>query len=214
MRVGTTDNVLIVTGNVFSYLTLVGEDHWSEVDQEIGLFDRHGEFVLESDHFTSRMSTYPTGEEIRLVQIKLPVGNRSFDPARSDHGILEADVVEQYGRLRRAIGDSRMTKRGMPTPFPSATASSKSVGYINAPLEVRNLKFCLTKTGYLGLVPLSAEVGDVVCTVHASSVRFLLRLCKDIEGAFRLVGKCCVHGIMEGEAMYMKDLVRREISLV
>jgi hypothetical protein len=213
MRTGKTDNVLIVTGSIFSHLIMIGDNHWDNDDGIEGRFDGHLDYMHESDHFVQRMSTYPTGEEPKNVQVELLVGNRVLAPGYG-YTELPDHYVKQYDRWRRALEDGQRVSRGLRGRSLTQKGASTNKHYINALFEVRNVRLCLTKNGYLGLVPLAAELGDVVCIVHGSCVPFILRRCKDVKGAFRLVGKCYIHGIMEGEAMRMKDLEQREISLV
>ena len=72
---------------------------------------------------------------------------------------------------------------------------------------------CVTKEGWLGLVPWNARVGDTVWVLRGGRTPFLLRA-RTREGGeeagedggeeeFELVGECYVQGIMAGEAMVM-----------
>lgn len=58
---------------------------------------------------------------------------------------------------------------------------------------------CLTEKGFVGRVPLTAEVGDRVAVLFGVDVPFLLR--EHGDGMFKLVGECYIHGIMDGEVM-------------
>lgn len=66
----------------------------------------------------------------------------------------------------------------------------------------------------LYIIPLSAEVTDIVCVFHGSCIPFILRPCENTEGAFRSVGKCYMHKIIEEEAMQTKDSVKMESDLI
>jgi Heterokaryon incompatibility protein (HET) len=213
MRMGKTDNVLIVHGSIFSHITMVGEDHWSNLDDTNDLTQCRHEYIQESEGFVHRLSTYPTGEELEEVRIRLLVGNRGWDP-RLGCLHLEDDYVTQYHLFRRTFDCPRKTEQQLRDGFDAAADKGNTNCYINALLNISNLRLCRTKNGYLGLVPLATQVADVVCIVKGSCVPFVLRASQDVKGAFQPVGKCYIHGIMEGEAMQMKDLVQREISLV
>jgi Heterokaryon incompatibility protein (HET) len=213
MRIGKKGIVLIVSGSIFGHITMVGEDHWSNVDHENDLNQCRQQYIQESDDFVHRVSIYPTGEELKDVQIRLLVGNRAWNPGFG-YINLEDDYVEQYHVFRRTFECPRKTEQRLVDPFDAAAEKGNTLGYISSLLIVSNLRFCRTKNGYLGLAPLGTQVGDVVCIVNGSCVPFILRPSQDIKGAFQLVGKCYIHGIMEGEALQMKDLVQREISLV
>ena len=60
--------------------------------------------------------------------------------------------------------------------------------------------------GYLGLVPITAAVGDKVFILSGGREPYVLRVSgqKTSQGeeAFLMVGDCHVHGIMDGEATY------------
>ncbi|KAM6513770.1 hypothetical protein FALCPG4_014985 [Fusarium falciforme] len=61
-------------------------------------------------------------------------------------------------------------------------------------------KFCVMFTGYMGLVPLESQEGDVVMAVLGARVPFVFR---PVESSreFRVVGECYIHGVMYGEKM-------------
>jgi hypothetical protein len=52
------------------------------------------------------------------------------------------------------------------------------------------------KEGYVGLVPKTAETGDVVCILFGCDTPVVLR---PVGNDFLFVGECYVHGIMDGE---------------
>ncbi|ERF75374.1 hypothetical protein EPUS_00167 [Endocarpon pusillum Z07020] len=213
MRIGKTDNVVIVTGSIFSYLTVLGDSHWEEVDQEDNHVQRCLAYIQESDHFVHKLSTYPTGEELEDVKIRLLVGNRAWNPGLS-YTYLEDDYVRQYKNFRQNFEHTRKPQQRLIALFDAAKNKEKTIGYINALLNMTDVRLCRTKNGYLGLGPPGAQTGDAVCIINGSCVPFVLRSSPDVKGSFQLVGKCYIHGIMEGEAMQIKDLVQKQISLV
>ena len=65
--------------------------------------------------------------------------------------------------------------------------------------------------GYLGRVPLTARIGDVVCVIMGCDVPFVLRA----EGtSYCLVGQSCVHSFMKGEATNLPEYKFVNISIV
>lgn len=72
-------------------------------------------------------------------------------------------------------------------------------------------RFCSTSHGRFGLMPLSAEVGDILCVFYGGRVPYLIRPCGN--GQYAFVGHCYVHGFMAGEAMEMKDIETQEFAL-
>ena len=65
--------------------------------------------------------------------------------------------------------------------------------------------------GFIGAVPMSSKVGDVVVVLPGAKVPFILR--KPNDGGYQLVGECYVHGIMQGEAFSYKNMVSERIAL-
>ena len=62
---------------------------------------------------------------------------------------------------------------------------------------------CLTKKGFLAMVPSSAKVDDRICALLGGQVLYVLR---PMEGARHInkceyIGECYVHGLMDGEVM-------------
>jgi Heterokaryon incompatibility protein (HET) len=62
---------------------------------------------------------------------------------------------------------------------------------------------CLTKQGYLGLVPRSARKGDRICVLLGGQVLYVLRAKDGAEQGNKneYIGECYVHGLMDGEVM-------------
>jgi hypothetical protein len=63
-------------------------------------------------------------------------------------------------------------------------------------------RFCVTKRGYLAIVPPRSEPGDLIYILHGTQTPFALRRCT--EGSpdiYDLVGECYVHGVMDGESI-------------
>ncbi|KAI0601934.1 heterokaryon incompatibility protein-domain-containing protein [Biscogniauxia sp. FL1348] len=76
-------------------------------------------------------------------------------------------------------------------------------------------RLCLTKNGYIGLVPPLTQVGDRVCILFGGDAPYLIRpddgsmLNESAESlSCQLVGECYIHGIMDGEMMHLagKDI--------
>ncbi len=64
-----------------------------------------------------------------------------------------------------------------------------------------------TSTNHLGIAPIAAEPGDVVCVLGGSKVPFVMR---KIEDHYVMIGECYVQGIMDGEVP-RGDLGDREL---
>jgi hypothetical protein len=104
------------------------------------------------------------------------------------------------------------TERNRPVTEEQMTLSFK--GYSYKALIMRawaGRRVCITKKGYLGLVPDYSEKGDIIAVVVGAQTPFVLRPADQAaEGnKYRLVGECYIHGIMDGEAL--ADISRTNI---
>ncbi|KAM0462723.1 hypothetical protein ACHAPV_003547 [Trichoderma viride] len=77
-------------------------------------------------------------------------------------------------------------------------------------------RFFITKEGYFGLGPQKLEPGDRVAVLFGSGVPFVLRKCPAIAGrpAWRIIGECYVHGIMQGEVIRKWELGASEAQML
>lgn len=67
--------------------------------------------------------------------------------------------------------------------------------------------FFISDSGFMGLAPLSAEPGDVVCIFLGGCTPFVIR---EIEDHYKFIRECFVYGIMQGEVM--KDLPEEKVT--
>ena len=56
-----------------------------------------------------------------------------------------------------------------------------------------------TKEGYIGLASTTPRVGDQVCIVLGCSTPLILR--SNLQGGFKVMGQCYIHGLMHGEGL-------------
>ena len=62
----------------------------------------------------------------------------------------------------------------------------------------------------MGLTPLVAEAGDLICIPFGARVPFILRPTDDY---YLLVQECYFHGVMEGQAMGWSDTTGLEFKI-
>lgn len=65
--------------------------------------------------------------------------------------------------------------------------------------NMRNL--CLTKKGYIGLIPVSAVVNDQIYVLLGGQVLYVLRTYNRDDWNHTYIGECYIHGLMDGEVM-------------
>jgi len=61
----------------------------------------------------------------------------------------------------------------------------------------RLVSLCISKRGYLGLVPRQAKNGDMIALLSGGRLPFVFR---PVGNHFRVIGGCYMHGYMKGEA--------------
>jgi hypothetical protein len=71
--------------------------------------------------------------------------------------------------------------------------------------------FCITRNGYMGLVPLAADVGDWICAFRGCRVPFVIRAA---VGGYRLIGDAYIHGMMDNETGEQEESDCDKIRLV
>lgn len=96
-----------------------------------------------------------------------------------------------------------------------STASAKRSAPYATALQGTIYGWRLVATGNrrVGIVPNSAQAGDVVAIFKGGLVPFILRRSQERPGTFRPVGECYMHGIMHGEALAGTSLSHEEFRL-
>ena len=142
--------------------------------------------------------TYLTGQPRQEAFWRILLGDRLFEgrPAPTIFG-------EYYQAMRGAISN--------PPPPESISFDSwadlrlKASRFLNnAYATIDGRRFCVTRNGYMGWVPLLTQVGDLICVFAGLRTPFIVRPHTGVEGIYLLVGECFFHGMMDGE-MWNKD---------
>jgi hypothetical protein len=145
--------------------------------------------VKDSDCNLTKDNNEPDEEEFRNAYIATRRWNKIMvDLTSNPHAVPPSDFREIFRRTQ---------------PF---------ITSITYKLKKRR-RFCVTRKGYIGLVPIETKTGDEIAVFDGATVPFVLRQAEKGDGAFYLIGECYVHGIMKGEALG-KETVTRDISLI
>jgi hypothetical protein len=165
------------------------------------------------------LTSYPTGESRQELKLKLPIGNAGrpyLEPTTKYLTPPEviADVDSKLGDWPTDLGKN----------ISMVNSKQDMMNFLKKPLDMRELTwkywktaasfakrtpngtFCVTRKGYVGIVPSGAQVGDEVCVFDGGAVPFVLRKNYGREGdiIYELVGEGYIHGIMYGEVLGFK----------
>lgn len=90
----------------------------------------------------------------------------------------------------------------------------KSTSYIAALQDtLHGWRFVLTKRGYVGVVPNMAQIDDAIVILKGGRIPFILQESEARPGAFRLIGGCYIHGMMNGEGLSLPGVVESKFRI-
>ena len=168
------------------------------------VFDKHGD------------RSYPSGisrcQAIVLLWVAGYDGTKVMcdlhpesDLFRSYQMIMFANIVTPWARKygqREVVTLTQFLSNqnwSLPIKHPNAVPSSHRESYVARSRQIRYDMRCFhTGKGYIGLGPLTTEVGDLVCILEGHKAPVVLRR-RDLH--YILVGDCDVVGIMNGEVL-------------
>jgi hypothetical protein len=170
---------------------------------------------------------YPTRETSQELIFRLPIGNarRPYFEADEYASVTVIDETPEDRKDKDKDKDEIVWPEDLASQLLSICVDQDPSQYEQRPRAVRewiekywetvavfskrlrDAKFCTTRrggaqTGYAGLVPGSAKVGDAICLLDGGCVPFVLR---KSDTGYRLVGECYIHGIMDGEGLVPSD---------
>jgi hypothetical protein len=114
-------------------------------------------------------------------------------------GSVPRQHYENYEQFVRSLADGDMKVYTREINKPGNAEMEAAVSLANA-----SRRGMITDTGCFGLIPMDADVGDVVAVLTGGRVPIILR---PEGGYYTVVGDAYVHGIMDGQAMHdVKEL--------
>ncbi|KAK0124903.1 hypothetical protein ONS96_008781 [Cadophora gregata f. sp. sojae] len=147
-----------------------------------------------------------------MERIRGRVYARRMSDRRWRHGKYIArgySIAQAYTRtlfLDRVLGFPRKSNEGVRYLANQAWKSAVELGLsrklavgLNVlRANVLHRQLMISKKGYIGLGPVPAKKGDLICVLYGCSVPIVLR---KVGKHYILVGECYVHGLMDGEAL-------------
>jgi hypothetical protein len=209
IQIHEADSKLVVNGGLCDTIRRLSKplahdsSKVSQADFHIFIWEG-GNLTLD---FHNHPAGYPTGEDASDVMLWTLVCDRR-----------ESKTPEEIFRLRRSL----WAILGQMTSLAARGVSSDSAWLPH----LRNImqdglpnalgrRWCLTESGYFGLVPGGAQTGDCVCLFYGGASPFVIRPCSAApDTEFQLIGHGYFHGLMHGEAFDMRTFKPQRIGLV
>ena len=175
--------------------------------------------------FRKAKNPYPQGNQSRAEALwRTIIGDTAYQirPAPPEFGQYFSKWVE-WGAIIQSAGtrsalEDLMKKNdpqveAMNSELSSETIQSGMRDYSNNLAEISvGRRFCVTKDGYMGLVPPGTEEGDLVCIIAGAPTPYLLRRFKHSSSKtfpmelYQLVGECYIHGRMDRVEILENDM--------
>jgi Heterokaryon incompatibility protein (HET) len=159
---------------------------------------------LWTDHF----KTYPT--RCHPVHAYIRTATADYDTVSPDNkSRLTEAVVQKIDIVSRRAWNEYITtfKQEMPPRDDNhqnrvTEVSRMYAGFVERrSLTMHSRSFFISRIGYMGIGPIVAEEGDMICILPGCNVPLLIRKEDDY---YVLVGECFVWGLMDGEAMEVR----------
>ncbi|KAJ4290840.1 hypothetical protein N0V90_010035 [Kalmusia sp. IMI 367209] len=145
------------------------------------------------------------------------IGDKTYQirPAPQAYGWVLKTVLERLVELKnifvtnpldvlftRAVAEKLQTEFGLDKfrEFEKANKEAQDLQWLfDSGIGSSPYAFCVTKGGFVGMVPQLSQIGDYVCLIYGFEVPYVLR--RSSEEKYKLVGDAYIHGIMDGQAL-------------
>jgi hypothetical protein len=182
--------------------------HFKEVDTMIGDLDSNLSGEPRKDlKWKAPIAGALYSKEVPLGNIELQASYKALrkviNKAKYKSGQYQTDTITITKEAKT------MNESGQQSSLCSKCLNCKSI------LEgtLHEWRFFTTQRGYVGIGPKATEIGDIVIIISGGRLPFLLRKSEMLLDSHRLVGEYYVHGIMDGEGLHLKDVVKKDIIL-
>jgi hypothetical protein len=189
-------NTLIVRGFIFDTIVFTGDGGMNPIEPQ--LFDGSHFRQISSHLLRMKTTAYGTNKRRDLIKVLLLTAVAGVNETL-------ASVVDDEEFL--LSGQAFLASCGL------EGRSKYALGpYQRALSPCRQRKFVTTEKGYLGLAPDQVQVGDVVAVLYGGELPMVLRPTNKTK-EFQFVGDAYVHGIMNGEVLWLMAAEYRQAEL-
>ena len=155
-------------------------------------------------------ATYKTGQLKDEALWRTMIGDHGLDDVRpapkeyGDHYQLWQRMLADHETMLACAKQNTLlpgfnTEQELSDATMLYTRFNSAFGPVN-----NNRRFCITKNGYIGMVPPGTQAGDLICILFGTDTPFVIRdlpTPDEVRKSYELVGDCYVHGMMDGEGM-------------
>jgi hypothetical protein len=178
-----------------------GVDTWNinQIRNVIGAHTASRNLILNSPYTTFPYAYTQEPESVEEVLWRLLVGNRTFKERPAPSSLVQGYL--HYLQSMKNVEEVIAQDRNPPATEEQILAHSSASEY--GQLTMRGWagrRVCVTRKGYVGLVPPLTMIGDVIVIIVGAQTPFVLRAA-GTKRSKQLVGECYVHGVMDGEAL-------------
>jgi Heterokaryon incompatibility protein (HET) len=153
------------------------------------------EVDLMIDELGKNINPWPSPQNIRDMKWQVPVAGALYPKIITSSN---TDLLSSYKSLRQQL--HRANRERIANEEVGVKAWGEGSNYALALQEnLSGWRFFVTHRKYVGIGPSTTQVGDCVFILNGGGVPFLLRPEDESKGAYRFVGECYVHGLMNGE---------------
>lgn len=216
ITVATDSDALMVRGYIVDVIESISASSNDE--------DNLSQYLDEVDTMVETAVLTPLRESREDLKWQVPIAGALYGKTAP---FGDVDMKSSYRVLRKAVKTKLEAKKkrtrkaaswqSRPIAAGQRTSSHfpDQCGAYLAALHgtVHGWRFVITGHGFVGTVPKSAEADDVVAILKGGHVPFILRESSTRPGAFRLVGECYIHGMMNGEALSLPQVTEEEFQL-
>jgi hypothetical protein len=112
------------------------------------------------------------------------------------------NLIDEYHRMKRFFRFRATSSEAMQWSGDELAAISNFCTAVE--FACRGRRYFSTKNGRVGIGPASALPGDLVCVFFSGPTPYIIRP-SESGSAYRFLGECYVHGLMDSEALGMMD---------
>lgn len=213
--VDETRGTLNIHGKIIdSIADIAKHQHRSEsyLGDHRDMYEHNSEEMAIYDELLSRLKSYPTGETVEDAFWRTLIFNHKIDGSvapqefKKSYEALRATIKDQQYCAANPSGDTQVeretyTRQLMAHNFAETIHRWQS-----------DMRPFVTENGFLGQVPTTARIGDVICVFLGAHVPFVLRP-HERGGSYRVIGDCYLHGMMNGEALQASNILVQEITI-